>query len=101
MEFELNIYGENDEIIKTFSTEKVRWGVFLQAFEIREKFRKMSVKDQINIVGDFMTKLFPGITSEDIENADIDDIMNNFFQLLNKAGKIVNDSKKKELGAAE
>ena len=100
-EFELNIYGENDEIIKTFSTSKVRWGVFLQAFEIRENFERMSAKDKVNVVAEFMMKLFPNITKADIALADVGDIMNNFYQLLNKAAKMVGDSKKKELGAAK
>ena len=29
-QFELNIYGENDEIVKRFETNKVRWGVFMR-----------------------------------------------------------------------
>lgn len=98
MEFELNIYGENDEIIKTFSTDKVRWGVFLQAFEVQERMAKKSAREKVETVSAFMVKLFPSITKADLENADVEDIFNNFNQLLRKAAKIVNESKKKEVG---
>lgn len=35
-QFELNIYGENDEIINKFETDKVRWGIYMEAVNISE-----------------------------------------------------------------
>ena len=86
--FELNIYGNDDEILKTFSTNKVRWGVFIQAFEVQETLDKKSVSAQVELINAFMRKLFPNLTEKDLENADIDDVMNVFKQLLNKANQI-------------
>ena len=33
-QFELNTYGKDDEILNTFATDRVRWGVFMQALEL-------------------------------------------------------------------
>lgn len=92
-QFELNIYGNNDEIIKTFSTDKVRWGVFMQAFELQDEIETMSQAEQCRMVNTFVKKIFPDLTDKDLENADIDDVMNTFKQLLNKANKIGGNSK--------
>lgn len=92
-QFELNIYGSNDEIIKRFETDKVRWGVFLQALEVSETLEKQTSAEQFKIINNFIKKIFPDITDADLENADIDDVMNTFKQLMNKARKIGGSSK--------
>ena len=35
--FELNIYGENDEIIKTYATDKARYGAFEEAIKFADE----------------------------------------------------------------
>lgn len=87
-QFELNIYGNNDEIVKQFATDKVRWGVFMQAFELQDEIENMSQAEQFAMINKFVKKIFPELTDKDLENADIDDVMNTFKQLLNKANKI-------------
>lgn len=92
-QFELNIYGNNDEIVKQFATDKVRWGVFMQAFELQDEIENMSQAEQFEMINKFVKKIFPELTDKDLENADIDDVMNTFKQLLNKANKIGGNSK--------
>ena len=92
--FELNVYGANDEILKTFSTDRIRWAVFLQAISIHEEIAGSNEKEQYALVGDFIKKLFPGITDADIENADAEDVLNTFWMLVNKANRIGGKSKK-------
>lgn len=91
--FELNIYGKDDEIINTFTTDKVRWGVFLQALEVQEGMEKLSPAEQFDTINRFVKKIFPELTDKDLENADIDDVMNTFRQLINKANKLGGKSK--------
>lgn len=91
--FELNIYGKDDEIINTFATDKVRWGVFLQALEVQEGMKDMSPAKQFETINRFVKKIFPELTDKDLENADIDDVMNTFRQLINKANRIGGNSK--------
>ena len=92
-QFELNIYGAGDEVVKSFETERVRWGIFVQALELEESLKNASARDMISAVNEFVKKIFPDLTDADLENADVDDVMNTFKQLLAKAKKIGGGSK--------
>lgn len=87
-QFELNIYGNNDEILKTYATDRVRWGVYLQALELQEKIAGKSAAEQFRLINAFLKKIFPDLTDEDLELADYDDVMNTFKQLINKSNAI-------------
>lgn len=92
-QFELNIYGNNDEIIKSFATDKVRWGVFMQALELQDGLTEKSYAEQFKLINEFIKKIFPDLTDADLENADGDDVINTFKQLINKANAIGGKSK--------
>lgn len=92
-QFELNIYGNNDEIVKTYATDKVRWGVFMQALELSEGFKDKSAAEQFKLINSFVKKIFPDVTDAELECADADDIVNTFKQLLHKSGSIGVSSK--------
>ena len=92
-QFELNIYGENDEVIKHFETERVRWGIFVQALELEESLKSATSQDVISAINEFVKRIFPSITDADLNNADVDDVMYTFKQLLAKAKKIGVNSK--------
>lgn len=98
-QFELNIYGAGDEITKHFETDRVRWGIFVQALELEESLKSAAAKDVISAINEFVKKIFPDITDADLDNADVDDVMNTFKQLLAKAKKIGANSK--NAGGAE
>ena len=92
-QFELKIYDENNEVVKHFETDVVRWGIFIQALELEESLKGASTGKMICSINEFIKKIFPAITDEDLDNADVDDVMNTFKQLLAKAGKIGATSK--------
>ena len=98
-QFELNIYGSNDEIIKTYATEKVRWGVFMQALELQEGLKDKPAAEQFKLINAFVKKIFPDLTDADLELADADDIVNTFRQLVHKSNAIGVNSKNAQ-GAA-
>lgn len=87
-QFELNIYGANDEVEKRFETDRVRWGIFVQALEMEESMKSATSQDMIPAINAFVKKIFPNLTDADLENADVDDVMNTFKQLVAKAKKI-------------
>ena len=87
-QFELNIYGNNDEIIKQFETDHVRWGVFMEAFRVKESIDRMTPEKQFQLINNFVKKIFPDLTDEDLEKADIEDVMYTFRQLLAKSSAI-------------
>ncbi len=87
-QFELNIYGENDEVVKRFETDRVRWGIFVQALELEESLKSKTSAGVIAAVNEFVKKIFPNITDADIMDADVDDVLHTFQQLIAKAKKI-------------
>ena len=100
-EFELNIYGNNDEIKKTYATDKVRWGVFMQAIELQDGLSDKSAAEQFKIVSVFLKKIFPDLTDDDLANADYEDVFNTFKQLANKANAIGGNTKNATGAAAK
>lgn len=92
-QFELNIYDENDEVVKHVETEHVRWGIFMQALELEESLKNAKTGDVIAAINQFIKKIFPALTDADLENADVEDVLNTFQQLLRKASKIGGGSK--------
>ena len=91
-QFELNIYGNDDEILKTYSTDKVRWGVFMQALELQEGLQGKSAAEQFKMMNSFLKKIFPDLTDADLELADGDDVINTFRQLTHKANNFNGNS---------
>jgi hypothetical protein len=87
-QFELNIYGKDDEIVARYESDRVRWGIFLQALELEEGLQGKSPRELIESISQFVKKIFPDLTDEHLAAADVDDVMNTFKQLLKKAKKI-------------
>lgn len=87
-QFELNIYGKNDEILKKYETDHVRWGVFLNAIKLQEKIKDKSASEQFVAINEFIKSIFAGLTDKELEQADGADVMNTFKQLLSATGGI-------------
>lgn len=92
--FELSIYGTDDEVIKKYETNHIRWGVLLKAVNIAEELKGKNDLDQFKYINEFMKSIFTGITDEELEKADSQDIINTFKQLLSSVNSInAGDSK--------
>lgn len=96
MKFELSIYGENDEVIKKFETDHVRWGVLLKAVKLQETLKDKTEIEQLQVVSEFVKSIFVGLTDEDVEKADAGDIFNTFKQLINSV-KAINSGDSKNV----
>ncbi len=86
--YELNIYGENDAIVKTYATDNVLWGFYLEAVKAHEEMQEMTPIEQFEMVGEFVKRMFIGLTDEELTHASGDDVMNVFNQLMRKARAI-------------
>ena len=91
--FELRIYDEDNSIVKTFASDAIRWGVFLRAVGIQEEMNGKTADEQVIMVSDLVNALFPNITENELKNADAEDVMNLFWQLVRKANQIGKSSK--------
>lgn len=84
----LNIYGENDEILKTYETEHIRWRMFTEALRIDDELQDAGTAEQMETIGDFVLSLFVGMTREELELCDIQDVFNVFGMVVKLANKI-------------
>lgn len=99
--YELKIYGENDEILKTYATDNVMWGFYLEAVKASEEMDDMTTAERFEMINSFIKRLFIGLTDEELEHgASGDDVLNVFNQLMRKANSIAGGGKK-NLTAAE
>lgn len=74
--FTLKIYGSDDnDIIKSYETNRIKYGAFLKALEIAEKAEKMTKKEFIFATSDLVKAIFPDITDEEIANAEFTDVL--------------------------
>lgn len=87
--YELKIYGENDEVLKTYATDNVMWGFYLEAVRASEEMEEMTTAERFNMINSFVKRLFIGLTDEELEHgASGDDVLNVFNQLMKKARSI-------------
>lgn len=91
--YELNIYGNNDEILKTYATNIVPWAVFIRAADLQEELKNKNAKEQMNAVGEILQAVFHELTSDELLCADGNDVMNTFKQIVSGGQKIKGDSK--------
>lgn len=86
--YELPIYGEHDEIVKTHETNIVPWAVFIQAADLQETLADKPAKEQMNAVGDILKAVFHELTDSELLCADGVDVMNTFAQIVSGGQKI-------------
>lgn len=88
VKFELNIYGENNEIVKTYGTNDIPWGFYIEAVKAHEEMQEMTAVEQFIMISDFVKRMFIGLTDAELNNAYGDDVINVFKQLMRKANAI-------------
>ena len=86
--YELNIYKENNEIEKTYATDNLLWGFYLEAVKAYDDMKELTPVEQFTMINDFVKRMFIGLTDEELERASGDDVMNVFNQLMRKAKAI-------------
>lgn len=86
--FELNIYGVDDEILKTYATDKVRYGAFEEAVKFTEESEGKKQNEVTALtyktVKNIIKNLFPTITDDEIKLADFNDMVNLTWQISGK-----------------
>lgn len=86
--YELNIYKENDEIEKTYATDNIKWGFYIEAVKAYDEMQDMTHAEQFELINSFVKRMFIGLTDDELTRASGDDVMNVFNQLLRKARTI-------------
>ena len=94
--FELNVYGENDEIQKTYATDKARYGAFEEAIKFLEETEGKTEVERnllaIPMLKKFIMKLFPTITEDEIRLCELSDIISLSYQVSKMASPMAEAS---------
>ena len=88
--YELNIYKENNEIEKTYATDNIPWGFYIEAVKASEEMNELTITEQFEMINSFVKRMFIGLTDEELPRANGDDVMNVFNQLMRKGRSMVN-----------
>ena len=68
---ELPIYNDDNEIIKTYSTNRVRWGVFVKAVEVEETITKsdsnVTASESMKMISDLILSVSKGSVTKYLE----------------------------------
>lgn len=83
--FELNVYGENDEVIKTLATDILRFGVMEDAVNMAETLDEEKPQKQVENVKEIMKQIFKGCTDEDLRDVDMKQMFDTFRQVVSSA----------------
>lgn len=93
--YTLNLYGENDEIIKTFETNHIRYGVLMKALELNDKTDKLTNAELMKGANEIVKAVFTGLTDDDLMLADMEDVMNTYKRVANTANNVQGGSSSK------
>lgn len=80
--YELPIYGENDEIVKEYTSNICPWAVYIEAAEMQETLKEKTVREQMDAVGKILKAVFHGLTDAELLCADGGDVLNTFMQIV-------------------
>lgn len=90
----LTIYDEQDEIIQSFSTSRLRWGIIEDVVDLSEKLEGKSEREAIQAMGQFIQLVFPKLTKELLRQADVSDIKLCFQQIIRVVKDIEGNNEK-------
>lgn len=80
--YELPIYGEDDEILKTYQTDIVRFGILEDAIKISEETKGKNAEEQLKSINPILQRVFKGLTEAELKDADLFDVFNVFNQII-------------------
>lgn len=85
MKYSLNVYGENDEIEKTYETDKARYGAFEEAIRFVDEAQGKSEAEKnilaFRMLGRFVKKLFVGLTDDEVSKCEMNDIISLAYEV--------------------
>ena len=91
--YELTIYDDNNEVVKTGETDIVKFSTLIKVMELNEKLSEMTYLEQLKEITSVVASAFPNLSVEDVQNADKDDVYNT-FQQINRISNGINKGSK-------
>ena len=96
----LNIYDDNDEIVKTLERYRIKWGLVKKALSLAEEMSENpeAYVEHAEKLENFVCLVFKGdVTVEELEGADKDDMQVMLAQIIGNS----NEAKKNTKGISK
>lgn len=93
--FELPIYGENDEVLKEYKTDIVRYGILEDAIKISEECKGGTAEEQLQAITPILQRVFKGLTEQELRDADLFTVFNVFNQIISLANGLQGNTNSK------
>ena len=83
--FILNILGENDAIVKTYKTEKIKYGLIEDMVSLSKELIGKNELEQFKLMKPLLKNMFIGITDEELRNVDFIEVLTVIKNLMSVA----------------
>ncbi len=83
--FKLNIFGKNDEVVKTYQTSKLKYGVIEDMIMLSKEFEGKSSFEQFALMKPVLKNMFEGLNDEELRNVDFLEVLSVFKNLMSIA----------------
>lgn len=85
--FKLNVYGANDEIIKSYATSKLKYGLIEDFVCLAKDLDNKPQLEQFQLMKPIIKNLFMGITDEELRNVDVIEVVQVITSLFNEVSE--------------
>lgn len=85
--FKLNILGENDKVVKTYETSKIKYGLIEDMVILSKELDGKSEFEQFNLMKPLLKNMFTGLTDEELRNVEFLEVLAVIKNLMSVATK--------------
>lgn len=85
--FKLNILGENDKVVKTYETSKIKYGLIEDMVSLSKELDGKSEFEQFSLMKPLLKTMFTGLTDEELRNVEFAEVLNVIKDLMGVATK--------------
>lgn len=85
--FELNVYGANDEVIRTYKTSKIKYGLIEDFISLSKDLEGKNELQQFTLMKPILKTLFTGITDDDLRNVDFIEVTKVIMSMYDAVNK--------------
>lgn len=91
---ELNVYNEDNEVVKKYESYGLRWKAFKNVMAKQKELEEINTDDPeaMSVFYEIIKLAFPNITAAEFDELYLDDIFNCFNQIINVANKMAKNS---------
>lgn len=85
--FKLNVLGEKDKVVKTYETNKIKYGLIEDMVSLSKELDGKSEFEQFSLMKPLLKNMFVGLTDEELRNVEFIEVLAVIKNLMSVANK--------------